>query len=329
MARDTQSLRGRLALLEHSETPLLKNRTAMALLATATIAVMGWLDSRYGSYISFTALYLIPVAVIAWYIGRGGGRVAALAAGAAKVAADLFAAAAPQPGLAVIWNAATIIFLSMVVGEVLTRLHAALDVEHDLARTDVLSGLPNSRSFHELAIIELERARRYHRTFTVAVMDLDHFKSVNDTLGHHVGDRLIRDVAQALRSNLRRVDVVARLGGDEFTLMLPETDAEQAQVALSHVRIALRGLDDAYGPDVKASIGAVTFRTAPETVGDMLRLADTAMYRAKAAGRDRIEAITIPEDATRLEELEMTALNDLTEGGSFSTAAEIGTEPAS
>jgi len=200
--------------------------------------------------------------------------------------------------------------LSMVVGEVLTRLHAALDAEHDLARTDALSGLPNTRSFHELAVIELERARRYRRTFTIAVMDLDHFKSVNDTLGHDVGDRLIRDVAHALRSNLRKVDVVARLGGDEFTLMLPETDAEQAQMALSHVRIALRGLDDAYGPDVKASIGAVTFRTAPETVGDMLRLADTAMYRAKAAGRDRIEAITMPEDVTRLEELEITAMHE-------------------
>jgi diguanylate cyclase (GGDEF)-like protein len=310
MDRDTNSFRERLGFLDTSDTPLIKNRTAMVLLAIATIAVMSWLDSRYGSYISFTALYLIPVAVVAWYIGRSGGRVAALIAGLAKVVADLFTAVTPQPAIAVVWNAATIIILSMVVGEVLTRLHAALDAEHDLARTDALSGLPNTRSFHELAVIELERARRYHRTFTLAVMDLDHFKSVNDTLGHDVGDRLIRDVAHALRANLRRVDVVARLGGDEFTLMLPETDAEQAQVALSHVRIALRGLDDRYGPDVKASIGAVTFRTSPETVGDMLRLADTAMYRAKAAGRDRVEAITIPEDATRLAELEMTAMHE-------------------
>jgi diguanylate cyclase (GGDEF)-like protein len=283
----------------------------MVFLAVATLAVMGWLDSRYGSFISFTALYLIPVAVIAWYIGRSGGRASAFVAGAAKVAADLFTAVTPQPAIVVVWNAATIIVLSMVVGEVLTRLHAALDAEHDLARTDALSGLPNTRSFHELAVIELERARRYHRTFTIAVMDLDHFKEVNDTLGHHMGDKLIHEVALALRSNLRRVDVVARLGGDEFTLMLPETDAEQAQVALSHVRVALRGLDDSYGPDVKASIGAVTFRTAPETVGDMLRLADTAMYRAKAAGRDRIEAITMPEDATQLEELEITALHEI------------------
>jgi diguanylate cyclase (GGDEF)-like protein len=310
MDQGRDPFRSRLAFLDRSDTAFVNSRSAMVALALATIGVMAFLDSQYGVALSFTALYLIPVAVIAWYIGRAGGRVAALVAGLAKVTADLFPAYAPQPVAVVAWNAATIIVLSMVVGEVLTRLHAAIESEHDLARTDALTGLPNTRSFHELAILELERARRYRRTFTVAVMDLDHFKSVNDTLGHHVGDRLLRDVGQALRSNLRKVDVVARLGGDEFTIMLPETDAEQAQVALSHVRIALRELTDQYGPEVKASIGAVTFRTAPESVGDMVRIADTAMYRAKAEGRDRVEAVTMPDDATQLEELEITALHD-------------------
>jgi predicted signal transduction protein with EAL and GGDEF domain len=76
------------------------------------------------------------------------------------------------------------------------------------------------------------------------------------------------------------------------------------------VRRALADLTDGYGPEVHASIGAVTFTTAPETVGDMVRLADTAMYRAKAAGRDRVESITLPEEATRLEDFELTALHE-------------------
>jgi diguanylate cyclase (GGDEF)-like protein len=283
----------------------------MVLLVLATIAVIGWLDGEFGARFSVTAIYLVPIAVAAWYIGRTGGRIASLAAGAAKVAAGLLAAAGARELLVVAWDAATILALSFAVGEVLTRLHAALDAEHDLARTDALTGLPNTRSFHELAVLELERARRYQRTFTVAVLDLDHFKTVNDTLGHDVGDHLIRDVGQALRANLRRVDVVARLGGDEFTLLLPETNAAQAQVALSHVREALGRLSGAYDPDVRASIGAVTFTAAPETVGDMVRLADTAMYRAKATGRDRVESITMPEEATRLEEFELAALHEL------------------
>lgn len=286
------------------------NRIAVGLLAIATIVVIGYLDWMTGTQLSVTALYLVPVAVVAWYIGTGGGRVAALLAGAAQVSADLLDIHLAPPVVIIVWNAATIIVLSMVVGEVLTRLHAVLDAEHDLARTDPLTSLPNTRSFHEFAAIELERSRRYRRTFTVACLDLDHFKSVNDTLGHDVGDKLIRDVGHTLRSNLRRVDVVARLGGDEFTMLLPETDAVQAQVALSHVRHALKGLTTAYGPEVKASIGSVTFTTAPETVADMVRLADTAMYRAKAAGRDRVEAITLPLEASRLEDFELTALHE-------------------
>jgi diguanylate cyclase (GGDEF)-like protein len=303
--------RARLALLDRGESPLARSRAVVVLLVIATIAVIAWLDGEFGARFSVTALYLVPIAVAAWYIGRTGGRVASLFAGAATVAADLFAAAGASPLLVIVWNCVTIVALSLAVGEVLARLHAALDAEHELARTDALTGLPNTRSFHELAVLELERARRYQRTFTVAVLDLDHFKSVNDTLGHQVGDRLIHDVGQALRTNLRRVDVVARLGGDEFTLLLPETNAAQAQVALSHVRDALGKLGAVYQPDVRASIGAVTFTAAPETVGDMVRLADTAMYRAKAAGRDRVESLTMPEEATRLEELELTALHEL------------------
>ncbi len=302
--------------------PLTRNRTAVAVLAIVTIAVIGYLDRLTGTQLSVTALYLVPVAVAAWYIGPNGGRVAALLAGCTQVAADLLDVTQAPPLVVVFWNAATIIVLSMVIGEVLTRLHTAFDAEHNLARTDALTTLPNTRSFHEFAAIELERSRRYRRTFTVACLDLDHFKSVNDTLGHDVGDRLIRDVGIALRANLRRVDVVARLGGDEFTMLMPETDALQAQVALSHVRHALKDLTTVYGPEVKASIGSVTFTTPPETVADMVRLADTAMYRAKAAGRDRVEAITLPLEATRLEDFELAALQNLT------GAAADGTESA-
>jgi diguanylate cyclase (GGDEF)-like protein len=291
--------------------PLVRSRTGVVVLAAATIAVIGYLDRLTGTQLSVTALYLVPVAVAAWYVGRTGGRIASVAAGLAQVTADLLDVHGAVELPVVVWNAATIIVLSMVVGEVLTRLHAALDAEHDLARTDALTSLPNTRSFHELAVLELERSRRYRRTFTVACLDLDNFKTVNDTLGHAVGDRLIRDVGQALRANLRRVDIVARLGGDEFTLLLPETDAAQARIAMSHVQDALRSLTESYAAEVKASIGVVTFKTSPQTVGDMVRLADTAMYRAKAAGRDRIEAITMPEDATRLEEFELTALHEM------------------
>jgi len=294
--------------VDRAANRLAESRPAVIVLALATIAVIAVIDRITGTELSVVPLYLIPVAVAAWYVGRPSGRVMALLAGCAQLFADLSGGASAAATATILWNGAMIIILSMVVGEVLTRLHSALDSEHELARTDALTGLPNTRSFSEMAVIEIDRSGRYHRAFTVASLDLDNFKAVNDTLGHSAGDKLIREVARVLRSNLRRVDVVARLGGDEFTLLLPETNAEQAGIAMSHVRVALRQLTDEYGPEVHASIGTVTFTTPPKAVADMLRLADTTMYRAKAAGRDRVVSVTISGDAGDLEGLELGSL---------------------
>jgi diguanylate cyclase (GGDEF)-like protein len=295
-------------LLDRGVAPRIRSRATILVLALATIGVLSWLDRLTGTEVSMTPLYLIPVAVISWYLGRDWGRACAFVAGGAQAVADLTAASgAPQPAV-LIWNAIMIVVLSFFVGEVLTHLHRSLDREHDLARTDPLTGVANPRSFHEQATAELERSRRYGRAFTVACLDLDHFKSVNDTLGHATGDRLLHDVGQVLRSRLRCVDIVARLGGDEFTLLLPETSSSAASIALEHVRTALSSLTEQYGPAVNASIGAVTFTEPPGSVSEMVRIADTVMYRAKAGGRDRVESVTLPLEAERFDEIEMIAL---------------------
>lgn len=292
-----------------STVSLEKSRTGVVLLSLATIGIIAWLHHVSDGQLSMTPLYLIPVAVIAWYIGRTPGRILSVVAGTAQLLASLSTPATTGGLGPALWNAVTVAILSVVVVEVLSRLHVSLDLEHDLARTDPLTGVANTRSFHELAAAELERARRYGRPFTIACLDLDHFKQINDELGHGAGDLLLRDVGHALRSRLRRVDIVARMGGDEFTLLLPETPAGSAVIALEHVRSALAALTSGNASGVTASIGSVTFSSAPATVGEMLRLADTAMYRAKAAGRDRVESITIPEEVDRLDEFEMVALN--------------------
>lgn len=193
------------------------------------------------------------------------------------------------------WNAASVLLLYWVVAEVLTRLHRALDAEREIARTDALTGGDEAgRSFSEQAAVELERVSRYGGVFSVAYLDLDHFKIVNDTMGHDAGDRLLRDVARSLESRRRRTDIVARLGGDEFVLFMPETDAAAAAAAVAHAREALSGLTEAYGAGIRASIGTVTFLAPPASVDEMLREADTAMYAAKYSGRDRVIAVSVP-----------------------------------
>jgi diguanylate cyclase (GGDEF)-like protein len=274
--------------------------------AIAVAAMLGatWIDRASGTELSLAALYLGPVALIAWFFGRAPGRASALVVALASLFAEVTgASSAPQTAI-VAWNTVAVLTLSVVVVEVLTRLHKALATERDLARTDVLTGVANTRSFKELAAAELERARRYGRTFTLAVLDLDNFKSVNDTLGHAAGDRLIHDVGQAIRRRLRRVDIVARIGGDEFVVLLPETNAAAAVTALEHVRESLQSLADGYGPAVKASFGSVTFMSPPNTVEEMLQLADVAMYQAKNAGGDRVESLTISRERQSAETAE-------------------------
>lgn len=269
----------------------------LVLFAAGTIIGIAVLDWLTGTDLSLTALYLVPVALLSWFLGRPGGRAAALGAGVAELVAGAAARGPTTDLLATGWNAGTVLVLSWVVAEVLTRLHGSLDVERELARTDALTGAANSRSFTEAMELELGRVARYGGVFSVAYVDLDRFKLVNDTLGHDAGDRLLRDVAHAIGARLRHIDTVARIGGDEFVVLLPATDESAACTALEAVRQALAALTDVYSPGVKVSIGAVTFAEPPGSVDEALRVADSAMYTAKYAGRDRIVSLTLPDDA--------------------------------
>jgi diguanylate cyclase (GGDEF)-like protein len=157
-----------------------------------------------------------------------------------------------------------------------------------LARTDSLTGVANGRSFSDRAGLELALSRRTGSPLTMVYLDLDRFKQINDTVGHTEGDRLLRAVAQVLAHRLRATDLVARLGGDEFGVLLPNTDAAEAPEVLESLSQAVREAVDGSW-EVGCTIGAVTFRRAPESVDFMVRTADAEMYRGKRAGRGRIQ----------------------------------------
>ena len=128
--------------------------------------------------------------------------------------------------LAIVFVLRTALFLVFV--EVVAALRHALDREKESARTDPLTGVSNRRHFIELTAAALAFARRYRRPMTIAYLDLDNFKQINDRLGHQAGDEVLRAVARTVRNRLRATDVVGRLGGDEFAVCLPETGAEAA-----------------------------------------------------------------------------------------------------
>jgi diguanylate cyclase (GGDEF)-like protein/PAS domain S-box-containing protein len=156
-----------------------------------------------------------------------------------------------------------------------------------LATTDELTGAFNRRHFFELAQGELERAERYGRVTSLAMLDVDHFKRINDERGHAAGDTALRNLVAVLHEVVRSVDVIARLGGEEFVLLFPETSLAAAAATAERVRRTVAERCAAGGRPLTISIG-VAERRPTETLGDLLKRADEGLYRAKAAGRDRV-----------------------------------------
>lgn len=178
----------------------------------------------------------------------------------------------------------------VMVRDVTDRKQLDLKLQH-LAHHDTLSGLPNRGWFEAELDRHINYVDRYGPTGALLLLDLDHFKSVNDTLGHSVGDELIISVAGALKSRLRTTDLLARLGGDEFAVILPHVDRAQAeQVAqelLEIVRNVTVGTRNESHHRPTVSIGVALFERAALTAKQMLINADMAMYQAKHEGRNR------------------------------------------
>ncbi len=163
----------------------------------------------------------------------------------------------------------------------------------ELTVTDDVTSLYNSRYLHEAIEREFERSRRYGHHFSVVFFDLDHFKQVNDRHGHLHGSRLLAEVGELIKGQLRLVDIPTRYGGDEFVLVLPQTSKDQAVHVARRLRMALNGAvflrDEGLEVRVTASFGVASY---PEDAGnkdDVLRYADEAMYRVKETTRDGIQ----------------------------------------
>lgn len=159
------------------------------------------------------------------------------------------------------------------------------------AEHDALTGLANRRALLPLLEAEHQRSQRTGHSYAVAMIDIDRFKTINDTWGHAAGDEVLRAVASVLAANARGIDTVARLGGDEFALLLPESDAAQASVAVERARLTLAQTPLEAGPGrtvVKISAGIAADSGRGESGSALLARADRALYAAKAAGRDRI-----------------------------------------
>jgi diguanylate cyclase (GGDEF)-like protein len=160
-----------------------------------------------------------------------------------------------------------------------------------MATTDGLTGLVNHRHFQKLFEDQLRRAERFRRHCSLVLIDLDHFKSVNDTYGHPMGDKVLRRVAEILQATARKIDVVARYGGEEFALLLDETDAAGAGQTAERIRTAVEvETFQAHQGSFRCtlSMGIATYPQSAQSKASLLDCADQALYRAKKEGRNRV-----------------------------------------
>lgn len=254
---------------------------ALALMACVALAA-----HLTGPEVSFTLLYLLPVGVATWFVSLRGGVFISTVSALASSAVDAGGRPVPLSTPIVTWNLAVQLGTFLALALLLAAVKGRLEAEQQLARTDPLTHVSNRRAFVEQAGVELERARRTGRPITVAYLDCDDFKVINDRFGHAQGDVLLAAVATTLRGGTRAIDTVARLGGDEFGLLWVDTDGATAEALTTRLRTALQATMASYGWIVTFSIGAVTFLAPPQSVDDMLGHADQLMYEAKRAGKD-------------------------------------------
>jgi diguanylate cyclase (GGDEF)-like protein len=186
-----------------------------------------------------------------------------------------------------IYLTTTLVVACGLVSVLRRRAAASLDEARTEARTDPLTGLLNRRGLTEVFLRECERAEREGRPLSVWMVDLDHFKGLNDALGHAAGDRALQGVADVLRAQLRGIDVLARVGGEEFCVLLPNCTTADAFLRAEGVRLAVAEEFADQGLPVTVSIGVASWRSGDVDGSLTVDAADEALYAAKAAGRNQ------------------------------------------
>jgi diguanylate cyclase (GGDEF)-like protein len=182
--------------------------------------------------------------------------------------------------------------LGLAIGFILLaneKLRVALEF---LATRDPMTGALNRRAFFARAEVEWARAQRSHAPLAAIASDIDFFKKVNDTFGHHVGDLVIKDYAARSATMLRRPDILARFGGEEFVVLLPDTGLSEAKQVAERIRRDVEAHHDKALPPFTVSLGIAVTRGTPHqpaTLEELLAIADEALYRAKQGGRNRTE----------------------------------------
>jgi len=260
------------------------------------IILIGYYDYQTGAQISMMLLYAVPILVSSWYCGKLEGIIVAVIAASSWLIVNLAHQLYGESATIISWNAFTRLSIFIMIAYAVSlqaQLRKALERETLRADTDRLTGLLNTGAFRERVEQEILRSQRYKHPLSLAYIDLDNFKQVNDIQGHARGDKLLQQVSETIANNIRKIDIAGRIGGDEFTICLPETDGEKVCSVIDKLVKAMDTMIGQSGWQVTASIGVVTCTEICETYDALLGKADKLMYAAKGKRENAVEYETI------------------------------------
>jgi diguanylate cyclase (GGDEF)-like protein len=271
-------------------------KLTLVLAGILAILIIGYIDYSINPDVILALFYLIPIGLVAWFVGwRTGWLMGILSAVLAGYSTELqYEVLKAQPTYA-IWSFVSRLIFFLLTAYILSRLRETLARSEELSLTDDLTRALNTRAFFDLLERELQRSRRYGHPLTVVYLDLDSFKTVNDTQGHQAGNTVLQTVVRVMRQAVREPDAVARLGGDEFAVLLLETGPDSARALLPRIQEALGHAMQDGGWPVTFSIGVLTCARAMCNSDEVFRRVDTLMYAVKHAGKNGIRFETLAE----------------------------------
>jgi len=265
-----------------------RSKSFLLTLGFLLVVLQSVINYLLGPDMALFIFYLLPISLVAWLVKRRAAVFISLASAAGYFLTEQLTGHFDERPMHPYFNALAQLGAFLFVTYFVSALRHSHQQERQLARTDDLTGVINRRSFFEASQQEINRARRHRHPFTVAYMDVDNFKLINDRYGHSIGDEVLKSVSQIIKNSIREIDVVARLGGDEFVVLMPETDDAAAQTVVARVHGSIMNKIHEHGWPITFSIGVVTWETPPRTVDIMLKQADEAMYEVKNSGKNQV-----------------------------------------
>ncbi|MGF1572318.1 MAG: GGDEF domain-containing protein [Sumerlaeia bacterium] len=254
-------------------------------LSLGLILVIGFIDYITGMDIRVFALYFIPISIMGWRSHERDSWFTSILCTLAWAFSKSVEINSSHDAFVWSWNISVMFLTFHLIGSLISRMRAYVEDLKMAASKDALTNLFNRREFIAKFSQELTLKHSRNKPMVLMFIDLDDFKDINDTLGHDAGDRVLVSLSRVLESSLRSSDVAGRLGGDEFAVLLNETNKASGEIVIRSILKKLETAGPDESPQIKCSIGAISFSEPPSNPLKALRAADQLMYQVKKTGK--------------------------------------------